>query len=73
MEHIYCAMYYECTSEIIEGSYVCPMPNIRPIIRNNYVDDHWLDILQQSHYTTSRAHVGCLLNSLPKEHLYVLL
>ena len=66
-------LYYECTSDIKEGSYVYPMPNIRTIIRNNYVDDHWLDILQQSYYTTSRAYVECLLNSLPKEHLYVLL
>ena len=26
---------------------LCSMPNIKPMIMNNYVDDHWLDILHQ--------------------------
>ena len=26
---------------------LCPMPNTKPKIMNNYVDDHWLDILHE--------------------------
>ena len=35
------------------------MLNIKPIIMNNYVDDHWLDILHQGAFVCFVVHIVC--------------